>query len=94
MFHMTRTHKRDLWYTLVCIAILIAAFALMALVGNEGAHGETHNVPRFTCGKATGLHDGVNGYRVTKHAHYREFEDGSGGLFCGHERLAIVNVPW
>ncbi len=98
MFRMKDGHKRDLRYTLLCILVLLTAFLLMAVAGGQDnarpATTEPNRVEEYSCGKATGLHDGKPGYHITQHAHYREAEDGSGVLLCGRTPMVIVHVPW
>ena len=86
-------HKRESLAImgLVCFAILL----LIALAHIQAAAGsEPNRVEQYTCGKAVGVHDNTPGYHIIKRAHYKQFEDGSGILYCGHVVMVRVGVPW
>lgn len=79
----------------LALLALMAAAAIWVLLHVALADGsEPNRVERYECGAAVGLHDGKPGYHITQHAHYVEYEDGSGILYCGHAVMVRVGVPW
>lgn len=71
------------------IIVLIVLAHIQQASGNE-----PNRVERYECGKAVGVHDGKPGYHIIQHAHYVEYEDGSGVLYCGSHVMVRVGVPW